>query len=404
MNAEEDFPHFVARAEAWLVQQLPRRADRSSLSWGEGSDDVGLFKNLTALEERAHIDALRDWQRTKSDSGYGSISWPEAYGGGGLPAAFEQAFSALERHFVTPAGHEAVAITLDLVAPTILTCGNEDQRERYVGRMRRTDDMWCQLFSEPAAGSDLASVTTRADLHDDRWVLNGQKVWTSGAQYADFGYILCRTDPTARRHAGLTAFVLPMDAPGVDVRPLRQMSGGSSFNEVFLTDVVLTDSFRLGEVGAGWGVALTTLGFERASATLSGASSDDLFERLVLAARHRGKDSDPLARQALASLYINGRVRTMTRRRVTEAAKAGGVPGPEGSLGKLGWTEGLRQTTDVVSLLLGMDLVADSGTWGSYAWSEFVNGVPGFRVAGGSDEIQRNIISERVLGLPRDPR
>jgi alkylation response protein AidB-like acyl-CoA dehydrogenase len=402
--ATEELSDFLARAETWLEQHLQRRPDRSTLRWGEGSDDVALFKNLTASEERAHIDALRAWQCTKSDSGFGSISWPTAYGGSGLPTAFEHAFSALERQFLAPSGHEAVAITLDLVAPTILTCGNEAQRERYVRPMRRTDEMWCQLFSEPGAGSDLASVTTRAQLVDDRWVLNGQKVWTSGAQYADFGYILCRTDVTAQRHAGLTAFILPMGTDGVDVRPLRQMSGGSSFNEVFLSDVELSDTFRLGEIGAGWSVALTTLGFERASATLSGASSDDLFERLVLAARHRQKDSDPLVRQALANLYIDGRVRTMTRRRVTEAAKAGGVPGPEGSLGKLGWTEGLRETTAVASLLLGMDLVADTGTWGTYAWSEFVNGVPGFRVAGGSDEIQRNIIAERVLGLPRDPR
>jgi alkylation response protein AidB-like acyl-CoA dehydrogenase len=399
-----DLAAFAHEAEQWLEKRLERRADRSSLRWGEGTDDVALFKNLTAPEERAHIDALRTWQQTKSDAGYGSIGWPEAYGGAGLPSSFEQAFSALERKFVTPAGHEAVAITLDLVAPTILTCGDEVQREAYVQRMRRTDDMWCQLFSEPGAGSDLASVTTRAERHDDQWVLNGQKVWTSGAQYADFGYILCRTDAPAARHAGLTAFVMPMHTAGVEVRPLRQMSGGSSFNEVFLSDVVLPDSCRLGEVGGGWKVALTTLGFERASATLSGSSSDDLFERLVLAARHRGKASDPLIRQSLAGIYIDGRVRTMTRRRTTEAVKAGGVPGPEGSLGKLAWTEGLRKTTDVASALLGMELIADSGTWGSYAWSEFVNGVPGFRVAGGSDEIQRNIIAERVLGLPRDPR
>jgi alkylation response protein AidB-like acyl-CoA dehydrogenase len=402
--ASEELSDFLARAETWLEEHLPRCPDRSTLGFGEGSDGVGLFKNLTASGERAHIDALRKWQRTKSDSGYGSISWPTSYGGAELPSAFEHAFASLERQFVTPAGHEAVSITLDLVAPTILTCGNDTQRERYVRPMRRTDEMWCQLFSEPGAGSDLASVTTRAERQGDQWVLNGQKVWTSGAQYADFGYILCRTDTDAPRHAGLTAFILPMDSPGVDVRPLRQMSGGSSFNEVFLSEVELSDSCRLGEVGSGWSVALTTLGFERASATLSGASSDDLFERLVLAARHHGKDGDPLARQALASLYIDGRVRTMTRRRVNETVKAGGVPGPEGSLGKLAWTQGLRQTTAVVSQLLGMELIADSGTWGTYAWSEFVNGVPGFRVAGGSDEIQRNIIAERVLGLPRDPR
>jgi alkylation response protein AidB-like acyl-CoA dehydrogenase len=400
-----ELDEYAKKAERWLEERLERRSEKSSLKWGEGSDNVALFKNLSATEERVHIDALRSWQQAKSDAGYGSITWPEIYDGGGLPRPYEQSFSALERQFITPAGHEAVAITLDLVAPTILTCGNEAQREAYVRRMRRTDDMWCQLFSEPGAGSDLASVTLKADRHGDEWVLNGQKVWTSGAQYADFGYILCRSDPKAARHAGLTAFILPMHSPGVEVRPLRQMSGGSSFNEVFLTDVTLSDSFRLGEVGGGWKVAITTLGFERASATLGGsAGSDDLFERLVLSARHRGKADDPLVRQALSRLYIDGRVRTMTRRRTTETLKSGGVPGPEGSLGKLAWTQGLQQTTEVVSLLLGMELVADSGTWGSYAWSEFVNGVPGYRVAGGSDEVQRNIISERVLGLPRDPR
>jgi alkylation response protein AidB-like acyl-CoA dehydrogenase len=400
-----DLDDYEKTAERWLEGHLERRPERSQLRWGEGPDDVALFKNLTATEERAHIDALRAWQQTKSDAGYGSITWPEAYGGAGLSKAHEAAYSALERNFITPSGHEAVSITLDLVAPTILTCGTDEQRDTYVRRMRRTDDMWCQLFSEPGAGSDLASVTTKAERHDDTWVINGQKVWTSGAQYADFGYILCRTDPDAARHAGLTAFLVPMHSPGVEVRPLRQMSGGSSFNEVFFTDVTLDDSFRLGEVGGGWKVAITTLGFERASATLGGATgSDDLFERLVLAARHRGRDTDPLVRQVLSRLYIDGRVRTMTRRRTTAALKTGGIPGPEGSLGKLAWTEGMRQMTEGVSLLLGMELVADSGAWGTYAWSEFINGVPGYRVAGGSDEVQRNIISERVLGLPRDPR
>lgn len=262
MEAEQ-LAEFLARAETWLGKHMPRRPDRSTLRWGEGSDNVALFKNLTASEERAHIDALREWQCTKSDAGFGSISWPSEYGGADLPIAFDRAFSALERQFLTPSGHEAVSITMELVAPTILTCGNEAQRERYVRPMRRTDEMWCQLFSEPGAGSDLASVTTRAERHDNAWILNGQKVWTSGAQYADFGYILCRTDVQAHRHAGLTAFILPMDSPGVDVRPLRQMSGGSSFNEVFLSDVELSDSLRLGEIGAGWSVAVTTLGFER---------------------------------------------------------------------------------------------------------------------------------------------
>jgi alkylation response protein AidB-like acyl-CoA dehydrogenase len=198
--------------------------------------------------------------------------------------------------------------------------------------------------------------------------------------------------------------VLAMDLPGVEVRPLRQMSGGSSFNEVFLTDVVLSDTDRLGEVGGGWSVAVTTLGFERAAATQGGMSGDDLFRRLVLLARHLGRDTDPVIRQRLTSIYTEGRVRSLTRRRVSASLKAGGTPGPEGSIGKLAWTEGLRNIAEMAGDLLGPRLTADSGEWGTFAWSEFINGAPGYRVAGGSDEIQRNIIAERVLGLPREPQ
>jgi alkylation response protein AidB-like acyl-CoA dehydrogenase len=290
------------------------------------------------------------------------------------------------------------------VAPTIRTVGSDALKDRYLRPMRRGDEMWCQLFSEPGAGSDLAGLSCRAIRDGDVWVLNGQKVWTSGAQYADFGYIMCRSDPTVAKHKGLTAFLLPMIASGVEVRPLRQMSGGSSFNEVFLTDVAVPDSHRLGDEGAGWSVATTTLGFERAAATKSGTSGGDLFERLVMLARHMGRNDDPVIRQRLAALYTDGRVRALTRRRVSDAVKAGGTPGPEGSIGKLAWTEGLRAMADLAGDLLGPQLTADSGAWGTFAWNEFVNGVPGFRVAGGSDEIQRNIIAERVLGLPREPR
>jgi alkylation response protein AidB-like acyl-CoA dehydrogenase len=395
---------YEGEARRWLDQQAEPRPPSASLTWGEGSDNVALFRNLSFADERAHIESIRDWQRTKSDAGYGSITWPEAYGGAGLDRRYEQAFVRLESGYATPVGHEAVSITMELVAPTILTYGTDEQKARYLRPMRRGDEMWCQLFSEPGAGSDLASLSTRAVRDGDSWVVNGQKVWTSGAQYADFGYIVCRTDPSVPKHQGLSAFIVSMDTPGVDVRPLRQMSGGSSFNEVFLSDVTLPDSCRLGEVGAGWSVALTTLGFERAAATKSGTSGGDLFDRLVLLAREMGRDGDPLVRQRLAGLYTDGRVRALTRRRVADSIKAGSTPGPEGSIGKLAWTEGLRDMATLAGDLLGPRLGADSGAWGTFAWTEFVNGVPGFRVAGGSDEIQRNIIAERVLGLPRDPR
>ena len=244
MSDVPDLEEWLQDAERWLDGMVERRRPRADLVWGEGSDSVALFKNLTADQERAHVDAVRDWQRQKSDAGYGSVSWPVAVGGAGLPRPYELAFDRLESLYDTPEGHESVGITLDLIGPTILTCGTPEQQARYLAPLRRTDEMWCQLFSEPGAGSDLAGLQTRADRDGGEWVLNGQKVWTSGAQFADFGYIQARSDPAAPKHAGLTAFLIPMHAPGVEVRPLRQMSGGSSFNEVFLTDVRVPDSAR----------------------------------------------------------------------------------------------------------------------------------------------------------------
>ena len=229
---------YAEKAEAWLERaRRAARAPDGELRWGVGSDNVAVFHNLTLEQERACIDELRAWQRLKSDAGYGSISWPVEYGGAGLPRAYEAEFARLERMFVTPPSHEAVTISLNIEAPTILTLGTEAQKQRYVASLRRCDELCCQLFSEPGAGSDLGSISLRAERDGDEWVLNGQKVWTSGAQYADVGYVIARTDPDAPRQRAMTAFLVPMDAPGVEVRPLRQMTGGSSFNEVFFTDV-----------------------------------------------------------------------------------------------------------------------------------------------------------------------
>jgi alkylation response protein AidB-like acyl-CoA dehydrogenase len=393
---------YAAAAEAWLSRVTSRKGAATELEWGKGSDNVALFKNLTFSEEKAHIDEQRAWQQKKSDAGFGSITWPVEFGGQGLSRAHELAYQQTERNFVVPDPHESVNITMDLIAPTILTCGTDAQKERYVALMRRTDEMWCQLFSEPGAGSDLASVQTKAVRDGDRWVINGQKVWTSGAQYAKFGYILCRTDTTVPKHEGMTAFIIPMDAPGVDVRPLRQMSGGSSFNEVFLTDVEIGDENRIADVGHGWRVAITTLGFERAASTGNGSGGGDLFKRLVMLGQHLGRNTDPLVRQQLATIYISGRVRAMTNRRAAANLKKGAVPGPEGSVGKLAWTNENQMISALAGDLLGASLTADSGDWGTFAWTEFVNGAPGYRVAGGSDEVQRNIIAERALGLPKD--
>lgn len=396
---------FLAGAREWLDANARRRPPQVDLEWGQGSDDVSLFRNMTFEEERGHIDEYRDWQRVKTDAGYGSVDWPIEYGGGGLSPEHASALRRLEREYVTPSMHEAVGITMNLIAPTILTCGTDEQRSRYLAPMRRLDEMWCQLFSEPEAGSDLAGLRTRAVRDGDDWILEGQKVWTSGAQYADFGYCLARTDPDAPRHAGMTAFIFPMDAPGVEVRPLRQMSGGSSFNEVFLQGVRVPDSQRLGDVGGGWKVAITTLGFERVAASGGGGAGAGFMERLRMLIDHLEVGADPLVRQRMAEVFTHERIRSWTLQRSSANAEAnGGIPGPEGSLGKLMWTENNRRMTELVSLLLGPALVADNGEWGTYAWADFVLGAPGYRIAGGTDEVQRNIIGERVLGLPREPR
>jgi alkylation response protein AidB-like acyl-CoA dehydrogenase len=392
---------FAAAARCWLAARLPE-ADPEHLSWGEGSDDVSVFHRLSFTEEKALLDRAMAWQQEKYDAGYGAITWPAEHGGAGLTAAHEQAFNDAEAEFAAPEGHETFAVTTHLVAPTIRIFGTPAQQSRFVRRFRRAEELCCQLFSEPSAGSDLAGLATRAVRDGNDWVLNGQKVWSSGAQFAGWGELIARTDPAVPKHAGMTAFLVPLDAPGVQIRPIRQMSGGSSFNEVFLSDVKVCDDLRLGAVGQGWKVALTTLGFERGGSGNRGVGGS--WERLVGVARWLGRTGDPVVRQQLASVYIHQQIRQMNAARIAAATAAGQPPGPEGSIGKLLWVAGMTEIGQVAASLLGARLIADTGEWGTYAWNDHVLGAPGYRIAGGSDEIQRTIIAERVLGLPGDVR
>jgi alkylation response protein AidB-like acyl-CoA dehydrogenase len=395
---------FRAQVRAWLRDNAEPRPARSDRAWAEGDDRVPVFRNLSTAAERAEIDAVRSWRARKFDAGFASVWFEPEYGGRGLPPSYEAVVAEEEAAFVVPPMHEAVQITTDLIAPTIRAAGTSEQCEQFLPRMLRTDDLWCQLFSEPDAGSDLASVATRAMRDGDEWVITGQKVWTSGAQFADLGYVLCRTDAEAPKHKGLSAFIVDMAAPGVTVRPLRQMSGGASFNEVFFEGVRVRDSARLGAAGEGWRVALTTLGFERVAG--SGETGDlmDRFERLVAAARRFERGRDLVVRQLLAGLFMRAKVLELTNLRVRHALRSGVPPGPEGSIGKLSYSAGLTAVSTVASAILGSCLVADTREWGTFAWAEHVCGAPGFRVAGGTDEIQRTIIGERVLGLPSEPR
>ncbi len=320
-----------------------------------------------------------------------------------MPAAYEEAFGREEAQVAVPRKNELFSVTLELVAPTIAAFGTPAQQRELIPRLLAAELFVCQLFSEPGAGSDLASLSLRAERRDGGWVLNGQKVWTSGARHAALGELIARTDPAQARHRGLTAFLVPMDAPGVEIRPIRQMSGGSSFNEVFFTDVVVPDEARLGEVGQGWQVALTTLGFERAASGAGAQQPGGSFAQVAATARQLGRAGDPLVRQMLADLYVRSEVQRQYAEKMTQSAAAG-TPGEDGSVLKLMWSANLMRTSAVVTELLGPRLVADTGEPGVFAWSEHVLGAPGYRIAGGTEEIQRNIIAERVLGLPRDPR
>src|SRR5439155_9853654 len=232
------------------------------------------------------------------------------------------------------------------------------------------------------------------------WIITGQKVWTSGARVADYGEAICRTDSSAGKHAGLTAFLIPLDAPGITVRPIKQMSGGATFNEVFLDEVRVNDADRLGPEGQGWRVALSTLAAERLDSGNLGAGTID---RLLGLARKLDRPLTAIEVDRVADAYVRSMIGRITGLRVRASMAAGAQPGPEASVGKLYATETMRRTSEIAAQLLGSKLVADTGEWGTYCWTEHLLGAPGYRIAGGSDEIQRNIIAERVLGLPREP-
>ena len=389
---------FVSDARAWMSSMAAPRTQRP---WGQGSDAVAVFENWTEEEERAETDRIRAYEQAKYDAGFGAITWGPEHGGRALPVSYLMAFRRAEAEYDVPRRTEMFPVTQQLIAPTIAQWGTEEQRSTYVRAMLRTDVIACQLFSETEAGSDLAAVRTRAVRDGDGWRLDGHKVWTSGARVADYGVAITRTDPGGAKHAGLTAFIVPMDAPGVTVRPIRQMTGGSSFNEVYLDGVHLDDAQRLGPEGAGWKVALTVLASERLD---SGSLGLENADQAVELARHLDRPLTELERDAVADLVTRSYVQRLTGMRVAAAVVAGADAGPEASVGKLLATDTMARTSEVVRLLLGPDLTVQGDRWGTWAWTEHVLGAPGYRIAGGTDEIQHNILAERVLGLPREPR
>ena len=389
----------AAEALGFLEAEAPRRGG-TSVTWGDGSDSVAIFHETTAAEEAAEVAAARGWQARRWAAGFGWITGPPAYGGRGLPMSCERLYRALEAEFAVP-DLAPLRIGVGTVGPAIVTHGTDEQKREVAAGIHRGVVLACQLFSEPDAGSDLAGVRTRATREGDAWVLTGQKVWTSNAHLADVGLALARSDPDAPKHGGLTMFLVPMQTPGVEVRPLRQMTGGASFNEVFLDRVRVDDAQRVGGAGEGWKVALCALSAERgAVGHRSHAQTAHALALLRTLAEREGLGADPIVRQRLADLEIRLRVARCHQRRML------GIPpeqlrGPEGAIDKLLLTANLARISEAATEILGPRLVADTGAWGTYAWASFVLGAPGMRLGGGTDEVLKNLLAERLLGLPR---
>jgi alkylation response protein AidB-like acyl-CoA dehydrogenase len=382
---------FRAEARAWLEKTLGAPASRATMRT-EG--DV--------------IAASKAYQARKAAAGYAGLTWRKEVGGRELPPIFQVIFSQEEQKFQAPVS--PFGIGLGMCIPTVIAFHSADKVKRYVGPALRGEEIWCQLFSEPSAGSDVAGLKTRAVKDGDDWIINGQKVWTSGAHYSDYGIVLVRTNPEKEKHKGLTMFVVSMKAPGVEVRPIHQMSGGSNFNEVYFTDVRISDSERLGEVGNGWNVALVTLMNERLA--VGGSAGPEYGEILELARNTpspSGKGSllqDQAFREKLAGWYVSAEGYTLGKYRTMTALSKGQTPGPESSIGKILNANRMQdlanaaiESEDHYGIISDADLAPLQGAFhNAYMWA------PGLRIAGGTDEILRNIIAERVLGLPQDVR
>ena len=377
---------FRAEARAWLEANQPTEDELSGLDG---------------------LEQARLWQKRKFDAGWACIRWPKEYGGRGASAIEQVIWNQEEARTGTTFG--VFGIGQGMAAPTLMAWATEEQKLEHLPPLASGEHIWCQLFSEPAGGSDLAALRTNAVKDGDEWVINGQKIWTTGAHFSDYAILVLRTDPNVPKHKGLTYFFLDMKSPGIEVKPIKQISGDSGFNEVYFTDVRVSDAQRLGAVGQGWQVALTTLMNERAAigAGGGGAGFRQLFD---LATRVQIDDrpaiEDRSVRAKLANWYVQEAGLRYTGYRSLTALSRGELPGPENSIGKY---VGAAKGQDMASF--AMDLLAMSGAITDPEFADAAGlfqdaymGAPGGRIAGGTDEIMLNILAERVLGLPQDVR
>ncbi len=385
---------FRQQVRAFLDAHAPLRTDPTQSAFPEGRED------------REAVAIAKTWQATLFDAGWACLGWPKEYGGRGASPIERVIWSQEVSRYVTPDGF--FVIGQGMCGPTLMAYANDEQKRHYLPALARGDDIWCQLFSEPVAGSDLAGIKTRAERVGDDWLLNGQKIWTSGAHYSDFGIIITRTDPNVPKHKGLTMFFIDMKSPGIEIRPIKQINGDRAFNEVFFSDVRVPDSQRLGAVGQGWQVSLVTLMNERLAVGGSLATSIDPMLELAASVRLDGKRAldNEAVRERLATWYAQLAGLKYTGFRMISALSRGATPGPEASISKVVVA---RMNQDMASFAL--DLQGLGGVLDSTKLSAMHNQFqrqfmrsPANRIEGGSDEILRNIIAERVLGLPADIR
>jgi len=395
LNYAPEDQEFRRQVREWLEENLPQQRPET-------------------LEER------RAWHRKMFDAGFIGMGWPKAYGGREA-RPMEQAIVGEEMaRFNAPAGVNGLGIAI--VGPTIIHHGTQEQRDEHLKAMLSGDEIWCQLYSEPNSGSDLASLQCRADIDGDTFVINGQKIWTSGAQNSDWGLLLARTDRNASKHQGISCILIDMRSPGVEVRPLKQISGSSEFCEVFFTDVVVPADNLVGELNTGWRIAQTTLGYERGGNTLSRVSRlQESFNRLVAVAETLQVDGsraidNPLVRQKLGRIYAEVEVLRYSSLRILSRLEKGERPGPESSIAKLHYSELDKRIQEIILEILGPygqeiggapaayrfaedAAYGDSDTWAyQFMWSRAGT------IYAGSSEIQKNILGERVLGLPKEVR
>ncbi len=370
-----------------------------------------LSENVPTEDDLAGLDGMaraKLWQKRKFDAGWACIRWPKEYGGRGASAIESVIWNQEEAKFGDLTG-AVFSIGQGMAAPTLMAWATEEQKLRYLPKLASGEDIWCQLFSEPAGGSDLAALRTKAEKDGDDWVVNGQKIWTSGAHFSDYGIMVVRTDPTVPKHKGLSYFFLDMNSPGVETKPIKQLSGDSNFNEVYFTDVRIPDSQRLGAVGQGWQVSITTLMNERLAIGTGGGGGE--FRKLVELAQTVTIDDRPAIENAavrakLADWHCRRAGLKYTGYRALSALSRGDTPGPENSIGKLVSAPMAQDMSSFAMDLMEMSGAVWEGDQSEPAWvfpATFM-GIPGARIAGGSDEIMANIIAERVLGMPQEPR